>query len=296
MKRGSIGFEVLDSGNLVNSAENVELLRKLWLDRDLISGELLGPGDPGDFDYGAWHSSCHLVSAGGVAKTIEGKFLWLEISYDSKKDEYYSSVSFQASGMVKNWRLDSADGRKITSNAKILGFVEGNSNGRISARNVIDPPKRFNLSRRQDYDMYESDPREGGKVWEHWCTLRDFRKSSRIGTSVLTAYISLTSVLGDSFPAIVARGRSEYGHPEQLCAMVKAGFVSMDSAIINLYPKAIPEELEKDFCSANVGRIVPELEKMGWDDSSLNYFMFSRKIGCWVSREETEESLEKSKE
>ena len=58
-KRGSIGFEVTADGILVNNAANVERLRHLWVDRSVIDGELLGPGDPGDFDHGAWHVSCH---------------------------------------------------------------------------------------------------------------------------------------------------------------------------------------------------------------------------------------------
>jgi len=49
-KRGSLGFEVGPDGNLVNNGANVERLRTLWLDRSVIDGELLGPGDPGDFD------------------------------------------------------------------------------------------------------------------------------------------------------------------------------------------------------------------------------------------------------
>jgi hypothetical protein len=66
-KRGSSGFEIADDGNLVNNTANVERLRSLWLDRSVICGELLGPGDPGDFDHGAWHVACHLVAAGCAA-------------------------------------------------------------------------------------------------------------------------------------------------------------------------------------------------------------------------------------
>jgi len=65
LHRGSYNFEVNNIGNIIYSINNVELLRKLWLDREIISYNELGPGDPGDFDFGAWHSSCHLIVAGG---------------------------------------------------------------------------------------------------------------------------------------------------------------------------------------------------------------------------------------
>ena len=82
MARGSYGFDVTGSGDLINSVQNGESLRKLWLDRTLIRGIQLGPGDPGDFDFGAWHVGCHLAGAGGVTRSKKGSLLWLEISHN----------------------------------------------------------------------------------------------------------------------------------------------------------------------------------------------------------------------
>ena len=66
--RGSLQFLITPAGDLANSATNVRLLAQLWADRTLIRGDDLGPGDPGDFDHGAWHSSCHLLGAGGAPR------------------------------------------------------------------------------------------------------------------------------------------------------------------------------------------------------------------------------------
>ena len=196
MKRGTFQFEVTPGGDLVDNAANVECLRKLWLDRSMIKGDDLGPGDDGDFDNGAWHSACHLVGAGGVRRAANGKILWLEVSHDPAKDEYYASVTPAGAPTV---RLDSAEGRALLNGSTLLGFVEGNSVGHISARHVNDPPTRFNLWKRQDFDKPVGSDEDGGKVWEHWCTVRDIRPTHAIGSSVLRAYASLVAALGDKF-------------------------------------------------------------------------------------------------
>ncbi len=67
MRRGAFGFDVTSRGDLEDQVRNVELLRRLLLDRSVISGDELGEGDPGDFDHGAWHIACHLVAAGACA-------------------------------------------------------------------------------------------------------------------------------------------------------------------------------------------------------------------------------------
>src|SRR5262249_39463741 len=123
--RGSLQFQIDPAGDLLNSATNVQLLQKLWADRTLIHGDDLGPGDPGDFDYGAWHSSCHLLGAGGVRRTANGRVLWLEIGHDRERDLYFSSVTVRDSAGLQTVPLDSAEGRTLLQQSTLLGFVEG---------------------------------------------------------------------------------------------------------------------------------------------------------------------------
>lgn len=170
MERGTDGFEVTSGGDLVDRPKNVESLRKLWLDRSLISGDDLGEGDQGVFDHGAWHVSCHLVAAAGVCRGRDGRLLWMEISHREVFDDYCAMVSVEGNGGVGSCPLASAEGQTLLQGATVLGFVEGNSLGRISARGVHDPPTLFNLWRRQDFDQPLESTLDGGKVWEHWCS------------------------------------------------------------------------------------------------------------------------------
>src|SRR5574341_997705 len=101
MLRGAFQFEVTDDGDLLNSAGNVEALRRLWLHHTLVDGPGLGPGDRGDFDVGAWHVACHLAGAAGVRRAADGSLLWLEISHDRAADAYYASVTVKRGGVVE---------------------------------------------------------------------------------------------------------------------------------------------------------------------------------------------------
>ena len=190
----------------------------------------------------------------------------------------------------KTFPLDSAEGRFLIEGSEVLGFVEGNSLGRTSARGVNDPPTLFNLWKRQDFDQPVDSKEDGGKVWEHWCTLRDIRVTSRIGTSVLKAYVSLVSVLGDRFPATVARGRRDYGHPEQLHALVEAGFTSKKSAVWDTTPKAIPDKAEKLLYAADPASELQAVGQLEWGNPPL-YYMFARRISHWSSARNVENDL-----
>jgi hypothetical protein len=281
MLRGAFQFEVTDEGDLMNTARNVETLRRLWLHHTLVQGEDLGPGDRGDFAVGAWHVSCHLAGAGGARQAADGSRMWLEISHDGATDEYYASATVKSAGTIRTERLDSADARTLLRGSALLGFVEGTSTGRISARGVEDPPDRFNLWRRQDFDQPVDDAEsDGGRVWEHWCTLRDIRPPHRIGTSVLTAYVALTAALGDQFVPTVARGRREYGHPVQLAAMVWAGLTSERSVLWEGQPTAIPADVERLLLRGERASALEAIERLDWS-SPPRYYMFQRRIQQW---------------
>src|SRR6516164_1500062 len=290
MERGTYKFEASENGDLTNNAANVELLRKLWRDRRVIADENLGPGDPGDFDFGAWHVACHLAGGCGVRERADGSLSWLQISHDGSTDRYFASVTVLDGRNGYTVPTQSAEGISLLRKSQLLGFVEGTSTGRTSARFVNDPPNLFNLWRRQDFDQPPGSDEDGGRVWEHWCTLRDIRPAHAIGTSVLTAYVSLVAALGDLFIPCVARGRREYGHPVQLRAMVRAGLVGRDSATWDGKPSPISKEAEKLFLEADEAAALEAAERLEWS-SPPQYYMFSRKISGWSKAEEVKADI-----
>src|SRR5262249_5259322 len=223
---------------------------------------------------------CHLAGAGGVCRTSQGDLLWLEISHDSARDEYYASVSVRAANGCRTEHIDSAAGRLLLRGATVLGFVEGTSTGRTSARDRHDPPTVFNLRRRQDFDQPVDSPDDGGKVWEHWCTERDIRAGARIGTSVLSAYVALVAVLGDRFVAAVARGRRDYAHPRQLAALVKAGFVSEAAALWETSPVALPAAAGRALLESQPAQALHAVAALDWTKPP-RYYMFARRLASW---------------
>jgi hypothetical protein len=291
-ERGSLRFEIDKRNSLRNSAANVAKLRTLWLDRTRINDLAIGPGDPGDFDRGAWHVACHLLGAAGVCKAPDGRFRWLEVSHNSTRDRYFASVTWQNGRGTLSFPVDSAEGRQAMAGTEVLGFVEGNSTGRTSARNVTDSPFPFNLWRRQDFDQPVDSESDGGRVWEHWCTLRDIRETSELAMSVLSAFMALAATLGDHFAATVARGRSEYSHPVQLCAMIDAGLISEEAATIDIAPIPIPDIAEAAFAAADPGLALEACSLLEWT-ASPTYFMFKRRINSWVDAGRVEAELKR---
>jgi len=290
MERGTYKFEVSDGGDLINNAANVERLRKLWLDRRVIKGDDLGPGDPGDFDHGAWHVACHLAGACGVRRRADGSLAWLQISHDDRADRYFASVTVLEGGRARTVATDSAEGRILLQQTSLLGFVEGTSLGRTSARFANDPPSLFNLWRRQDFDQPVGSEEDGGRVWEHWCTQRDIRATHAIGTSVLSAFVALVAALGDLFIPTVARGRKEYGHPVQLRAMIRTGLVDRKSALWDGTPKAISSNGEAVLEEADPATSLKAATSFDWSNPP-RYHMFPRKIAGWNTPADVKKNL-----
>lgn len=281
MKRGTYEFEIMPNGNLADNPENLERARKLFRDGAIING-LWGPGNPGDFDYGGWHCLCHLAAAGGVYKSEEG-YVWVAITHAGDIDKYLSTLSVRKSdGSIGTINIHSTEGQDLLKKAVLLGYVEGTSEGHISARGVQDPEDAFNGWPRQEFNQPVDSDEDGGTVWEHWSTTRDLRESSAIGDSVLRAYLSMVSVLGGEFVATVVRGRRTYNHPIHLCAMIKAGFISRDEALRDMKPHKIHPSAERLFKEANPASCLEGIQSLKWPSPPEHrYYMFKRRIKSW---------------
>jgi hypothetical protein len=256
----------------------------------VINGDELGPGDPGDFDHGAWHVACHLAAGCGVRELADGRLAWLQISHNDRAGHYFASVTVLEGKNTRTVPTDSAEGRILLQKSRLRGFVEGTSKGRTSARFANDPPSLFNLWRRQDFDQSPSSDEDGGRVWEHWCTLRDIRATHEIGTSVLTAFVALVAALGDMFIPTVARGRREYGHPAQLKAMIASGLVDRRSALWSGTPMAIPSNCESVLEDADPATSLKAASSFDWSKPP-HYYMFTRKIAGWSKAADVQRDL-----
>jgi hypothetical protein len=277
---GTYGFDLQQNGNLVDSPGNLERLRGLFRDGKII-GEKFGPGEPGDFANGSWHILCHLAAGAGVL-TRGGSPLWVGITHKGFADEYEATVSYRVGNGIRAVRLDSAAGQDVLRVSAGLGFVEGSSCGHVLARGVKDSATAFNGWRRQDFDRRVKSREPGGTVWEHWCTTRDLRPSNKTTDSLLRAYLTSVAALGGLFVAAVARGRRSHEHPLQLCALVKAGFLSEAEATWDITPLPIPEAIQKVLYEARPADYVAAAEKLQWPEGEKPcYFMFKRGIGFW---------------
>lgn len=87
------------------------------------------------------------------------------------------------------------------------------------------------------------------------------------------------------FVAIVARGRKSYGHPEQLAALAKAGFVSKEAIAANLSPHPIPSELEPILNKSSPGLSLDAAGRLDWTHKKPIYYMFGRRIAEFATPE-----------
>lgn len=280
-KRGQLKFETDKKGHLLLNDINLEKLRKVFLDRKIIKGTLLGPGDPGDFDIGAWHVLCHLAAGCAVFRK-EDKYLWVEISHVPAVDLYTATLSAECKKEpVYTFPITSFEGRTLLDKSELIGFIEGSSLGQISAKDAVDNAIIFNKWKRQDFNQKITSQKDGGRVWEHWCTVRDITPNAVIGLSVLKAYLSMLSLCGGRLASIVARGRRQYHHPEQLAALFKYGVISLQDAFVDITPKPIPLKAEKLIYTAEPNKCLKALRLLPWDEHNLSYFMFSRRVKKW---------------
>ena len=278
--RGTYSFEIDNNDDILYSKNNIKLLRKLWLDRKLINVQELGPGDEEEFENGAWHIACHLVAGSCVRRTKDDKLILLEISYNLQNQIYQPTLTIRENNSIISVNIHSEKAEKYIQDSKLLGFVEGTSEGRIAAKEVNDSSYSFAGNPRQNYNQEVGSSEAGGRVWEHWSTTRDIRESSKIGSSILDSYVLLVSVCGDQFVSIVARGRKDYFHPKQLKAMIETGFVSLKSTQLNIKPSVIPQPENLLFQEAETESSYLAIEKLDWDDPP-KYYMYSRSINEW---------------
>jgi hypothetical protein len=285
-----VGSNVRTSRHIPIRSHSPGRSRRQRLDRSQIDGNDLGPGDDGDFDDGAWHVACHLLGAGGARRLADGRIAWLEISH-RPPDEYFASITVDDHNVPKTVPIKSAEGERLLAGSTLLGFVEGNSTGHISARGVHDSAARYNGWNRQDFDQPVNSNQDGGKVWEHWCTLRNIRTPDATTKTLLAAYVALVAALGDRFVPSVARGRRDYAHPRQLVAIVEAGLTSSASATWDTMPVPIPAAAEPMFLEATPSSCLKGISMLDWGQGNPKYFMFTRRIMHWSKAQQVRRDL-----
>ena len=279
--RGSLQFQITPAGDLQNPRPTCGCSRQLWADRTLIRGDDLGPGDPGDFDHGAWHSSCHLLGAGGARRATDGRVLWLEVSHARARDEYFASVTFRDSGKPQTVPLDSAEGRDAgRAIALLLGSWRGTRPaGHRRAMSSMRPTGSIS---------------GGGRI----STSRSPRssKAGRSGsTGVRSATCGRPTGLGcrRSRPTCRSSRRWEIGSAprSRAAGAITAtrsnsarwstpGFVGKDSATWNATPTPIPAAWNRCSWTPNPSEALAAVEQLDWEKPP-KYFMFERRIKSW---------------
>ena len=105
----------------------------------------------------------------------------------------------------------------------------------------------------------------------------------------------MVSFCGGRFAALVARGRKQYHHPEQLTALVEYGFISKEDALLDITPKHIPGKEELLIYTADPQKCVQAAKLLPWDEHDISYFMFPRRIDKWNTTNKVKSDLQKAK-
>jgi len=274
----SYSFEKNRIGRLIDNDRNLKEMQRLFLDWDIINNQG-GPGTSRN-DNGGWHCLCHLVAAGVACIDDNENYGWMEIGYDNRLGGYLPILAFEERGTAQISPLNTQEGRQKAASFKIWAYIEGNSKGRISAKNVIDSPQL--TWRRQKYDHSPTDllNRDGGKVWEHWCTTRDMKDPNGNGVKVLKAYLTLLSLVGGELGATVLRGRGQYGHPTHLRACVSSGLFTKEEATWNITPTEISSAVQRLLYEAEPKMSLQAIKQLA-RSANKAYFMFKRSIRDW---------------
>ena len=275
--RGSYKFSVGPSGRVEYTPANRDRLTRLLLDWQIIDG-CGGPGTAPD-DHGAWHVFCHLAAAGAVHQFSDGTAGWTGITYDAGRGRYAATTTIRENEKIRSLPLEVSRVADRVRRAHLVAFVEGASRGHILHRFAVDPGDPETDDRRQDYNQTFDSSEDGGPVWEHWTVSRDIVTNGSPGASLVDAFLLLCSMLGGRFVATIARGRSEaeYGHLRQLCAMIEAGLVSRDDALLDVIPEAIPPKIETRLHEATPAAFLEAANEIAQRTRSESYYMFSRK-------------------
>lgn len=281
-KSMNYSFQRDSQGRLIENDHNLHEMQRLFLDWDIIKdngGEGTRRGDGG-----AWHGACHLVAAGILGVHKNSGLVWFEVGWDQRRECYEAQVVLEGeTGMrIKNI---TGHGKSWAEEVRIVAYVEGNSCGAISDKNAADLGNSEIDDRRQDYNRNPTDfERQGGKVWEHWCTTRDIRSSDALGKQVLRAYLTLLTIGGTEFAATVLRGRPYCGHPTQLKACIEAGLVSEEDASWPGIPEPIPTSAQLLFYHSDPFQSLAACRQLPLGENSRNYFMFQRCLHQWQAR------------
>jgi hypothetical protein len=158
MYRGNYEFDVDEGGNLKNSAHNLELL-KLWSMR-CIDGTISGRA------MTAISAICLArrppsAGRGGVRKLANSKLHGSKFPHDAPATATHPSATVHRTRRRASCR-DSAEGRVLLRDSK-LRLRRGTSVGRVSARNVSDPPVQFVAPAGF---RSAGGTQDGGRVWE----------------------------------------------------------------------------------------------------------------------------------